>query len=166
MQIRTPSDVPKELLWWYKADPHCAFHQGAPGHDIENFFTLKVEVRRLMQSGILSFEDSNPNVQANPLPKHGNAIMNMVEGCPWKYRVFDVNMIRRFLVEMHTTLCELSYYEHDHASCDVCSRDPQGCTVVKRDLQQMLDQNLIQVRRDRNGGEHEVNIIVPHFNFP
>ncbi|XP_050877776.1 uncharacterized protein LOC127081573 [Lathyrus oleraceus] len=166
VQTRTPPAVSKELLWWYKADQHCAFHQGAPGHDIENCFTLKAEVRRLMQSDILSFEDSNPNVQANPLPKHGNAAVNMVEGCPGKYRVFDVNLIRRSLVEMHATLCELNYYEHNHTSCQVCSRDPRGCDVVKRDLQEMLDQNLIQVTRDRNEDEHEVNVIVPRFNLP
>ncbi|XP_050919754.1 uncharacterized protein LOC127137324 [Lathyrus oleraceus] len=144
VQTRTPPVVPKELMWWYKPEKHCAFHQGTPGQDIENCFTLKVEVRRLMQIGILSFEDSNPNVQVNPLPEHGNATVNMVEGCPRKYRVFDINLIRRSLVEMHATLCELSYYEHDHASCQVCSKDPSGCVIVKRDLQELLDQNLIQ----------------------
>ncbi|XP_050915322.1 uncharacterized protein LOC127130337 [Lathyrus oleraceus] len=72
------------------------------------------------------------------------ATVNMIEGCPGKCRVFDVNLIRRSLVEMHTALCDLSYYEHDHAFFHVCSRDPQGCVVVKRDLQEMLDPNLIQ----------------------
>ncbi|XP_050889160.1 uncharacterized protein LOC127094363 [Lathyrus oleraceus] len=159
VQTRTPPTVPKELLWWYKADQHCGFHQGAPGHDIENCFSLKDEVRRLMQSGILSFEDSNPNVQVNSLPKHGNATMNMVEGCPGKYRVFNVNLIKRSLVEMQATLCELTYYEHDRASCQVCSGDPRGCVVVKRDLQEMLDQKLIQVMRDRNEDEHEKTVV-------
>ncbi|KAI5420071.1 hypothetical protein KIW84_044025 [Lathyrus oleraceus] len=65
VQIRTPPAVPEELLWWYKLDRHCAFHQVALGHDIKNYFALKAEVRRLMQSGIFSFEDSNPNVQFN-----------------------------------------------------------------------------------------------------
>ncbi|XP_050889248.1 uncharacterized protein LOC127094461 [Lathyrus oleraceus] len=90
----------------------------------------------------------------------------MVEGCLGKYRVFDVNLIRRSLVEMHASLCELIYYEHDHASCQVFSRDPRGCAIVKRDLQEMLDQNLIRVTRDRKEDEHEVNVIVPHFNIP
>ncbi|XP_050878569.1 uncharacterized protein LOC127082379 [Lathyrus oleraceus] len=166
VQARTPPVVPKEILWWYKHDQHCAFHQGAPDHDIENCFSLKAEVRRLMQSGILSFEHSSPNVQANLLPKHGSATVNMVEGCPGKYRVFDVNLIRRSLFEMHVTLCELSYYEHDHVSLHIHSRNPRGCVVVKRDLQEMLDQNLIQITRDRNEEEHEVNIIVPRFNIP
>lgn len=166
VQIRTPLAVSKELSWWYKVDQHCAFHQGTHGHDIENCFALKVDVRRLIQSCILSFKDSNPNVQANPLLEHGNATVNMVEGCPGKYRVFDVNLNKRSLVEMHATLYELSYYEHDHSSCQVCSRDPRGCVIVKRDLQVMLDKNLIQVTRDINEDEHKVNVIVPHFNLP
>ncbi|XP_050888699.1 uncharacterized protein LOC127093840 [Lathyrus oleraceus] len=166
VQTRTPPAISKELLWWYKPDQHCEFHQRAPDRDIENCFTFKAEARRLMQSGILSFEDFSPNVQANPLPKHGNATVNMVKGYPRKYRVLDVNLIKRSLVEMHANLCELSYYENDHASCEVCSRDPQGCVVVKRDLQEMLDQNLIQVTRDKNEDEHEVNVIVPRFNLP
>ncbi|XP_050890295.1 uncharacterized protein LOC127095683 [Lathyrus oleraceus] len=165
VQIRTPPAAPKELLWWYKPDKHYAFYQGTPSHDIENCFTLKAEVRRLIQSGILSFEDSSPNVQANLLPKHGNTTVNIVEGCPRKYIVFDVNLIIRSLVEMHATLCQLSYYEHDHASCHVCSGDPRGCVVVKNELQEMLDQNLIRVIRDRNEDKHEVNVIVPHFNL-
>ncbi|XP_050889611.1 uncharacterized protein LOC127094889 [Lathyrus oleraceus] len=132
IQIRTSSAIPKELLWW------------------------------LMQSGILSFEDSSPNVQANLFPKQCGAIVNMVEGCPGKYQTFDVNLIRKYLVEMHANLCELSYYEHDHASCHICSKDPQECVVLKKDLQEMLDQNLIQVTRDRNEDDHEFDKVIPY----
>lgn len=118
-----------------------------------------------MQSGILSFEDSGPNVQASMLPKHGGAIVNMFERFPRKYHVFDINMIRRSLVEMHPTLCELSYYEHDHVCCRICSRNPRGCVMVKRDLQEMLDENLIQITRDMDEDEHGMNVIVPNFNI-
>ncbi|XP_050890962.1 uncharacterized protein LOC127096434 [Lathyrus oleraceus] len=111
VHTRTPPAIPKELPWWYKSDHHCEFYRGASGHDIDNCLALKTEVIRLVQSGILSFEDSGPNVQVNPFPKHGGAIMNMIEGCLGKYRVFDVNLIRRSLVEMHAILYELSYYE-------------------------------------------------------
>lgn len=37
---------------------------------------------------------------------------------------------------------------------------------MKRDLQEMLDQNLIQVIRDINDDVHEVNVIIPRFNSP
>lgn len=166
VQTRTLLAIPKELPWWYKSNHHCASHKGAPDHDIENCFALKVEVRRLVQSGILSFKDSNLNVQVNLWPKHGGATVNMVEGCPGKYSVFDVNLIRRSLVEMHTTLCELNYYEHEHVSFRICSRDPRGCAVVKRDLQETLDTNLIQITRDMDEDGYDVNVIVAHFNIP
>ncbi|XP_050909228.1 uncharacterized protein LOC127123004 [Lathyrus oleraceus] len=42
----------------------------------------------------------------------------------------------------------------------------EKCAVVKRDLQEMLDQNLIQITRDGDEDEHEVNVIVPRFNLP
>ncbi|XP_050877126.1 uncharacterized protein LOC127080877 [Lathyrus oleraceus] len=166
VQTRTPPSIPKELPWWYKFDHHCAFHQTSPGHDIENCLALKVEVKRLVQRNILSFEHYGPNVQANPLRKNGGATVNMVEGCPGNYCVFNVNLIRRSLVEMHGTLCELSYYENDHVSCCIWSRNPRGCSVVKRDLEEMLDGNLIQITRDRDEDEHGVNVIVPHFSIP
>lgn len=37
--------------------------------------------------------------------------------------------------------------------------------MVKRDLQEMMDQNLIHITRDRDGEEHEVNVIVTYFNI-
>ncbi|XP_050896675.1 uncharacterized protein LOC127103462 [Lathyrus oleraceus] len=166
VNTRTPPVLPKELPWWYKSDQHCAFHQGAPGHDIENYFALKVVVQRLIWGGILSFEDSSPNMQANSFPKHGGATVNMSEGCLGKYRVFDVNLIRRSLVEIHATLCEPSYYEQNHVSYRICLRNPRGCVMVNRGLQEMLDQYLIHITRDRDEDEHDVNVIVSHFNIP
>ncbi|XP_050919131.1 uncharacterized protein LOC127136637 [Lathyrus oleraceus] len=132
VHTRVSPAIPKELLWWYKSDHHCAFYQGAPSHDIENCVALKAEVIRLMQIGILSFEDFGSNVQANLLPKYGGASVNM----------------------------------HDHVSCHICSRNPRGCPVVKRYLKEMLDQNLIQIMRDKDEDEHDVNVIIPHFNIP
>ena len=40
----------------------------------------------------MSFEDKTPNVKANLLPAHGNTSVNMVDGCPGKFRVFDVRV--------------------------------------------------------------------------
>ncbi|KAI5428161.1 hypothetical protein KIW84_033242 [Lathyrus oleraceus] len=81
--------IPEPLPWWYKPELRCAFHQGAPGHDIENCYLLKYEVQKLMKSGMVSFEDRAPNMKANPLPAHGNSSFNIVDGCPGSFRVFD-----------------------------------------------------------------------------
>ena len=70
VQTRARPVVPEKLPRGYTADASCAFHQDAPGHDLEDCFALKAEVQRLVQSGILSFKDIVPNVQNNSLAEH------------------------------------------------------------------------------------------------
>ncbi|KAI5422100.1 hypothetical protein KIW84_045520 [Lathyrus oleraceus] len=107
---------------------------GDPGHDIENCYPFKYEVQKLVKSGTVSFEDRAPNVKANPLPTHGNASSNMVDGCPREYKVYDVRHIRQCLVAIHRDICLVSDCEHDHDGCVKCSEDPRGCVIVKRDI--------------------------------
>ena len=90
--------IPKDIPYGYKANAHCTFHQGAPGHNIENCFPLKIEVQKLVRSVLLSFRDVGSNVQANPLPNHGEHVVNMVDGCPGKYRIFYAYLLRGDLV--------------------------------------------------------------------
>lgn len=94
IQPRNPPQTPEPLPWWFKPDLHCAFHQGAPDHDIENCYPLKHEVQKLIKSGMVSFEDRAPNVKSNLLPAHGNDFVNMVDGYLGNFRVFDVRHIR------------------------------------------------------------------------
>ena len=85
VQTKPPPPVPERLPAWYRTDLTCAFHQGAPGHDVEHCYALKKEVQNLVRANLLSFRDSNPNVQVNPLPNHGsfvNMIQDYQEVCP------------------------------------------------------------------------------------
>ena len=158
VQTKAPPPVPTKLPWWYKADVSCPFHQGAPGHDLEHCIALKSEVQRLVRANLLSFRDLNPNVQANSLPNHVGLIVNMVHGCPGQYQVFDINLVRADLVQMHATFCGMSgFARHNYGSCKICCRDSRGCSTVRRDLQQLLDDGTIQILRNRN--ENEVNMI-------
>ncbi|KAI5441032.1 hypothetical protein KIW84_010477 [Lathyrus oleraceus] len=104
IQPRNPPRI-SEPPWWFKPDLHCAFHKGSPGHDIENCYLLKYEVKKIMKSGMVSFEDRAPNVKANLLPPRGNASMNMVDGCPGEFKVYDVLHIRQSLVAIHKDIC-------------------------------------------------------------
>jgi len=45
------------LPTWYRSDLFCAFHQGAPGHDIEQCHRLKEEVQKLIENNAWSFDD-------------------------------------------------------------------------------------------------------------
>ena len=88
MQTRSPPVVPLTFPWCYKANQTCAFHQGAPGNNIENCYPLKSEVQKMVRSGLLSFKDIGPNVNDNPLSKHGGGgALNMVAGCPGDFKI-------------------------------------------------------------------------------
>ncbi|KAI5389814.1 hypothetical protein KIW84_075209 [Lathyrus oleraceus] len=87
-----------------------------------------------MRCGILSFEDSGPNVTKNPLPEHGKSV-NMVQGCPGKYKV--------------------NHIEHDHDKCRICSINRLGCRQVRRELQELLDDGTIEILQNRNVDEDE-----------
>ncbi|KAI5436589.1 hypothetical protein KIW84_022915 [Lathyrus oleraceus] len=117
-----------------------------------------------MKSGMVSFEDCVPNVKANSLPAHGNASVNMVDGCQGNFRVFDVRHLHRSLVEMHRTLCIISDCEHDYDGCAICSTNPHGCMIVKRDIQRLMDENVIQIQQSRD--IYDVNVIVLVFKIP
>ena len=115
---KDPPAIPANPQWWYKPDQHCVYHSGAPGHNVENCFPLKNKVQDLMRSGILSFEDSNPNVTRNPLPSHGKSV-NMIQEDLGKYKVEYVSHIRQSLVGLHKMLCQHSYLKHNHDQCRV-----------------------------------------------
>src|SRR4051812_32372227 len=187
VQTRAPPPVPEKLPWWYKAEVSCPYHQGAPGHDLEHCIALKCEVQRLVRSNLLSFRNLNPNVQANPLPNHGGHVVNMVYGCPGPYRVYNINYSRADLVQMHATLCQgQNFRMHHYGSCRICCVDSHRCSIVRRDLQVLLDNGTIEIYRNRDEIEvnmigcypHEllvsdinsempkVNVTVPHFNMP
>ncbi|KAI5436069.1 hypothetical protein KIW84_022493 [Lathyrus oleraceus] len=159
-----PPQIPEPLPWWFKPELRCAFHQGAPSHDIENYYPLKYEFQKLVKSRMVSFEDRVPNMKANPLPAHGNASINMVNECPGNFRLFDVRRIRRSLVEMHRTLCLISDCEHDHDGYAICSVNPHGCMIIKRDIQKLIDENVIQIQQSRD--IDDVNVIVHVFKIP
>jgi hypothetical protein len=63
VQTRAPPRVPATLPWWYKIDCFCVFHQGAHGHDIEDFWVLKSEVQRLTRANVISFKICIPRRQ-------------------------------------------------------------------------------------------------------
>ncbi|KAI5404437.1 hypothetical protein KIW84_051562 [Lathyrus oleraceus] len=135
IQPRSPPQIPEPVTWRYKPELRCAFHQGAPRHDIENYYPLKYDVKKLMKSGMVSFEDRTPNVKANHLPAHGNSSVNMVDGCPGEFKVYDVRV------------------------------NPRGCEIVKRDIQRLMDEGMIQIVQSRHVDD-DVNVIVPVFKQP
>jgi len=158
VQTRPAPPIPERFPVGYKADRFCAFHQGASGHDTEDCFGLKYAVHRLTRDKQLPFTHQNPNIQTNPLSNH----VSIVQDCPEGHLILDIQHGRTPLVPIHTNLCKLTLFEHDHAICEVCSIDPRGFQKVKDDIQGILSRRELTITRK----DDEVWVIVPEFNIP
>jgi len=54
---KAPPPMPVKLIARYRPDLFCAFHQGAPGHDIEHCFAFQKVVQKLVQKNLIPFEE-------------------------------------------------------------------------------------------------------------
>ena len=61
---------------------------------------------------------------------------------------------------MHKDVCFVSECENNHDGCAVCSVNPRGCKVVKRDIQRLMDEGMIQIVQSHHVDD-DVNVIVP-----
>jgi len=59
VQTRPPPRGPKKFLLpaGYRPDLSCTFHQGAPGHDIEQCFAFRIVVQKLIEADLIPFEE-------------------------------------------------------------------------------------------------------------
>ncbi|KAL5162374.1 hypothetical protein HKD37_07G019504 [Glycine soja] len=64
---------------WYDPGAKCAYHSGAPGHNIDSCHPFKYKVQHLISAGWLSFQEEGPNVKTNPLASHGKASVNAIQ---------------------------------------------------------------------------------------
>ncbi|GAU46526.1 hypothetical protein TSUD_402560 [Trifolium subterraneum] len=159
VQTRPPPPVPAVLPTWYRSDLTCVFHQGAPGHDVECCYALKKAVQDLIRNKMLSFKDENPNVQNNLLPNHGSSV-HFIQSCQETSTTLSVKDIKTPLVPIHSKMCEAKLFSHDHATCEECLKNPQGCSRVQEDIQRLMDKGELVVTKL----SEDVYFIVPEFN--
>ena len=151
IQTRAPPVVLENHPYWYKADQFCAYHQGGSGHNIENCLSFKSDVQRLVKNGVLSFKDTNLNVQTNLLPQHEKASVNLIDDDPGSfYQIHDVCLLGTNLVKKHYKQSGYGHVPpHNYHQCDICSKDNQGCIIVQASLQEQMDLGWIQDHRIR-----------------
>lgn len=90
----------------------------------------------------------------------------MVKGCQGNYEIYDVRFVRGSLVEMYKSLFRLVFVpSHDYTTCEVCSINPRACSLVRQDIQGLLEAWTITFVHPRNL-ENNVNVIIPQFNVP
>ncbi|MCH98440.1 hypothetical protein A2U01_0019442, partial [Trifolium medium] len=76
--------------------------------------------------------------------------------------VLNVRDIKTPLVPIHVKMCKAKLFNHDHATCGVCSVNPQGCLQVQDDIQGLMDKRELVVTRKYEN----VCVIFPEFNIP
>jgi len=168
VQTRVPPPVPERLPVGYRADLTCAFHQGAPGHDIGHCFALKKMVQKLIEVGLLFFEDLNPGMQnvsvpeqyerqprqwapqqLNP-PKH--APRTKFDPIPIRYTEFLPTLLERNWVQIKAPLpipkklptrfrADLSCVFHQGTP----GHDVEGCYALKNAVQDLVEANILSL---------------------
>ena len=63
------------------------------------------------------------------------------------------------LVQLHATFYHLAgQLEHQYGSCRICCQDSRGCSIVRKGVQLLLDNETIKVTGQRDD-YHEVDMV-------
>ncbi|XP_050897476.1 uncharacterized protein LOC127104330 [Lathyrus oleraceus] len=116
----------------------------------------------LIEKKILSFGDTSPNVKNNPLPAHGS--VNAINDEPDEGLMLDATKIKTPLRYFHAKLVEAGLLKNYHKSCEECIIGPKGCEMVRKDIQELINQGVLQVSNRMK--KNEVEVIEPIFNLP
>ena len=112
----------------YDANARCSFHSGAPGHNIENCKAFKHVVQDLIDSKAISLAPV-PNVVNNPMPQHGGANVNMLEG--EAKSVKDVLKLKTPLWEIKECLLKADVFPGCGKGCLDCDTQGGGCLKLQ-----------------------------------
>lgn len=114
----------------YNPNAYCPFHEGAHGHDLEGCYALKHKVCELIESKIFPFKDMGHNMKKNPLPLHGNLIVNAIKEASGGYVIEKVDDVNTPLATFHTRLVETGLIGVHHDDCEECVIYLRGCKMV------------------------------------
>ncbi|KAL4319672.1 hypothetical protein GQ457_18G008790 [Hibiscus cannabinus] len=138
---------------WYNEKVHCDYHNGVPGHSIEDCLSFKKMVQHMIKVGTLQID--TPNVAANPLPNHADRGVNVIEEVynrGVKEKVADIKSPLRWVFQQ---LCMARLIEKGMevvlegcgAYCEFHQKDDhdiQHCEEFKVVVQRLMDNKEIQ----------------------
>ncbi|KAH1265599.1 hypothetical protein GmHk_01G001273 [Glycine max] len=135
---------------WYNSNATCAYHSGAPGHNIDSCLPFKYKVQHLINAGWLSFQEEGPNVKTNPLASHGGASVSTIEKdrSSGSKRLEDVATTRRFIYQSLQAACMVS---RGRDKSDECLfhlgelHNMETCPTVEELLQRLKDWGQLKV---------------------
>jgi hypothetical protein len=163
VQLRTLAPVrPDQRPPSYDENARCEFHSGAPGHNVENCKAFKHVVQDLVDSKAINFAPS-PNVNANPMPAHGQMGVNAISEDKGRIWVTDVNRLKTPLAEVKRQLLRNGVFPGCDDCCAVCTVVPNGCVLLREAVQRLMDEgSLIFEKIDL--GKEDVSTITSYFD--
>jgi hypothetical protein len=137
----------------YDVNAKCEYHAGAPGHNIESCKAFKYKVQELLDRKLISFKEESPNVKTNPLSGHASSSVNAVEEIEEFEVVKEVDSVKTTIFVIREKLIEYDVFEEMHSNCEICSTNPANYQKMKKCLQELMDQGLVQIGYSRGGAD-------------
>lgn len=129
----------------FDINARCDYHAGSPGHTTKKCIAFKYKVKDLLKHKIIYFTTENPNIKNNPIPGHAGPTINVVEVSEDNVLIRKINQVKTHMTRIHEKLIGYEKFEKLHANCEVCLLNLDKCKKVKKCLQLMMDQGLVQI---------------------
>lgn len=114
-------------------------------HSVENCRAFKANVQELINNKSLVFKDDSPNVKNNPLPTHNSPSINAIEECLSHSVIKEVEKLKTPLSMLHAKLVKFDLIGGSHDDCEECIIYPERCKVIKKYIQELMNQDVAQI---------------------
>ncbi|KAI5390410.1 hypothetical protein KIW84_075651 [Lathyrus oleraceus] len=164
VQLRTLAPLrPDQRHASYDENAKCEFHSGAPGHNVENCKAFKHVVQDLVDSKAINFAPS-PNVNANPMPAHGQRGVNVISE-ESRVGLSTVDQLKTPLAEVKRQLMLNRVHPGCGIDCAECTVVQNGCSLLRRTVQGLMDDGSILIEKKADLGKDEVSTITIYFDL-
>ncbi|XP_050909539.1 uncharacterized protein LOC127123358 [Lathyrus oleraceus] len=129
----------------YDVNAICDFHAGSLRHTTENFLALKFKVQDLLNCKIISFDAENPNIKNNLMLWHNGPTVNAIKGSKDSILIKEVDQVKTYMARIREKLIGYEMFGKLHADCKVFPLKSGKCEKMKRCMQLMMDQGVVQI---------------------
>lgn len=129
----------------YAANPRCDFHAGSLGHTTDKCLALKFKVQDLLDRKVISFAAENPNVKNNPMLGQDDPPINALEKSEDNILIQRVYQVKTYISRICEILISYEVFKELLGDCKICWSNLDKCENMKRCLQQMMNQGLVQM---------------------
>ncbi|KAI5388283.1 hypothetical protein KIW84_074102 [Lathyrus oleraceus] len=164
VQLSTLTPPVGRLPVGYDANARCSFHSGAPGHNIKNYKAFKHVVQDLIDSKAINLAPA-PNVVNNPMPQHGSANVNMVEGEARPIK--DVLKLKTPLLDIKDCLLKADVFLDCGKGCLDCATQSKVEDFSVQESTEGVEEEVFEDATDEFADVDPIDCVIPIdvFNF-